>query len=354
MNLASMAGTIIGDQLYCSSRIANGLFKIDLGTGVSELVRFFEDRPLLQPGLHRSCIQAGDYLWYAPGINGNLLHVYNCIKNEMNAFDCGGSVAIYNCEGTIWCIPCSGGDFISFDSSTLDYKKIKPIGYEAVEPYIKHGEGFLYGLVESSCIWFLIDNTGKICRYDTHNNQIELYETGVSPLITISKGKKGIWLTPLYGSKIILWNPEDGTKETFACDGMEKTEDERCFRFVIDNGINVYIFPSYADKNIQVLDGDLIKDYVSYPEDICFYEEDWSRFLNYSYTDGIYYINPANCNYLIKVNGKKIEYTRIQDFSSTEIEEIYANELLLGSPILHESENMSLERFVEAVKGRYL
>lgn len=352
MKLASIAGAIAEGFYYFSSRNTNGLFKIDLETGECNLVRFFEEQPLLQSGTHRKCIKVKDTLWFAPGPKG-ILNVYECNNKELKSFNCEGNTSVYYCNGQIWSIPCLGGDFLSFQDISLLFKRNKPIGYENIAPYIKCGDGLLNGFVDAQFIWMLIDNTGKICRYDTTTNHIELYGAVDKPLITISKGNEGIWLVPVYGPRVFLWDPGDGIKQTVTYDGKKDMEDVKCFRFVIDDGRHKYAFPSFANIGIQQIDNNKMTDLGLYPKDINFYDGRRSKFVNYVDTGDAIYINPANCNYLIKISESGIEYLKNKEFQNNEIEAHYAQEMLFKENILYESENLSLDRFIGALQGRY-
>lgn len=304
------AAVIVGDNIYFSHSRFNGLFMMDIKSLSTYFIGQFPQSDPCKKDLHSVGGCYGNWVIFLPGY-GNSIDLYNIKTGEFRSF-------LLNRYQNIGEMACAGyihqnrlsiiPHFLYPDKFELPFLQMNLDTFEINERWdindkIKKMLA-LYeetAIMSTSCqngiLWFPIHKSSKVIKFDLENEQIDVIETEIKDLNSISVIGKRIWLTQCSGS-IYSWNAE--TNETIKYENQCGETCGRAVKSIIETGKGAYALPEFSEYITYLDFNDTDKGFVKLNDvDIMFRSK--SNFENYGFYDGKFIVYPYNTSGLYEI-----------------------------------------------------
>lgn len=307
-------GKVINDMLYFSNLEFNGLFKMDLSTGITEFVDFFDDEPLDAKRLHRKVLLSGKNIIFLPQW-GNKIHIYNMSNKEQKSIivpqETKGKAiadgAVTN-EGVLLFPMKCGQLFYRLDTTKgILYEDTLFNSWLAEYDSFEKQYQFSRIAVKKDQVWAAVYGSNIICCFDLLSKKVKTYETELKDIQGVYNAEDGLWVSCLEDTNIYHWRTDESIEIYLNNDILK---DEEVYAQIIEFQDQVYVLPSHS-KNIFAIEGDSLKK-VNFPRSIQFIKEEEYSFFGYDISDETLWILPYAANMALAISNNMISSFHIE------------------------------------------
>ena len=254
----------VGDSLYVSHGLFNGLFKINKSNGQVMYVKKFPNESAVRNGMgmHGRVFRHGDELIFTPDVASGV-HIYNLNSGELQHYPVDSGTAMKSrcidaiLEGDkLWLFYAYYGEaVVAFDLKTKKQNKIWTIRDGLPEEirqrnlpvfwscFHKTGRK-IYGVIWGSCYFVEFDiDTKKSVTHKVDDEDIKL--------VSVVYDGQSFWFTKLHSINVIKWESKTGEVTEYECNlGYENQALVNC-NIICHNG-KILVVPNLGEELLIV------------------------------------------------------------------------------------------------------
>lgn len=266
--LGTYSGVEYNGMIWFSNNTFNGLFNMEVSTGVIKYVRPFPDEELMIVGCHKKCLAIDDRLFFIP-CNGHNIHIYDINKDEFTSIPinnsgkefCSDSIYI---DGYIYIYPLYKDQELyklSIDSLELQTVKAFRDGFANIVDSLNDIIICRVSNINSST-YFSFYGTSITASYDVKSESFSSYNIDVYNIFASYTNKDGCWIYTTVNGNLYLYDYKENTSLIYK---DEKTDNYGpVYNRVFEFADGIWAIPRYSGDLVSVYDNMMIKKYNDY------------------------------------------------------------------------------------------
>lgn len=336
-------GQLINGKLFCSCARFNGLFQVDLYTGISKYVGQFPNENITGAALHRESFVYNDCIIFIPHAAKGI-SIYDVKKNSFEYYEVGESekIPMSGCliNDILWLFAINSDE-------TIRYMNLKTRTLEKLPNVEIWTKKFFQRVVYANgSIWAAEFDTNKLLEFVVDSKEEFVHELMIDEIKNISSGKEGLWLITKNENSVFQWKFKSYEISQYSVDKIE-TCNTQPFSVVLDLDDKVYLIPLELENVQNLVDNRFKKMSMSYDGIKQYTKEITPFFLNHIYTSRGWMLPPLNINHMvfINTNNQKMEMQRMD----WENQDEYPQREYIEDLQTREGKVMGFEEFLEVV-----
>lgn len=251
------AGIEYHNKIYFSAYVINGLFELDINTGITKFIKRF-DKEESRFAIHREACFYGDIAWFIPQM-GEYIAIVNLKTFEIEYVDLiwnrKNNMGIKYAPSAYYSLVNVGKKKVFLIPSILDVPLLIDMEKQEIEPYYNiidvDNELYLFGAYDEEYIWMVPKIGNKIIKIDLNNHETEKIECigkreGYSG-ITYFEGT--LWQAPYNTDSIQKINVKEFKSENIEPNSINLIE-EKCEN-IINVGNDIWFLPCFSHHIVK-------------------------------------------------------------------------------------------------------
>lgn len=336
-NINFHTSAFLDDKLWFVT-VEGYFMNIDIHSMKASFV-YVDKKVKLNPVTDKMVVIDKSIYWIEQG--GNRLIKYDTNLETCDVYEMGGVEMVdWECfteiqalGKKIYIIPKCVDKLMIFDTETEQFlveenkfkKYMNPTGGKSL---------FDYSIQENSSLYLFCTGQNRVLKYDLDDDKIITidYSFDMGKVISALKEKNQYYIMT---DKCEIYQVD----EKFNLKKKMQYEEiyEKSYAIFLKSGANFYILPS-LEKDIFVgeQDGNSLKKYTNYPEDLKYLDNGWSKYFRFTVGDGYIWISNRTSNYIARMNQHSgdIEWLHVNVPS---VKEEYEYCLYIGKEVFYEN-----------------